>query len=124
MNGHGQSSDQQPKDVQTKLEMYNELETIDNVGDMNYHERLAYNLEHLAAITCLIRIRMPSQSHSDTNNQSVADVGQNRERPGFFFGSADSYGNCRVWDIDRRASLLDFKFQEEKYSNFEAGVPP
>ena len=43
-----------PKDVATKLNEFNEMETLDNVGDMNYHERLAYNLEHLAAITCLI----------------------------------------------------------------------
>lgn len=51
-----------PKDVATKLNEFNEMETLDNVGDMNYHERLAYNLEHLAAITCLIQIRMPSHN--------------------------------------------------------------
>ena len=44
----------------TSLDMFAELDAIDNIGDMLYHEKHAFNLEHLAGITCLIHIRMPN----------------------------------------------------------------
>ena len=46
------------------------------------------------------------------------------ERKGFFFASSDAFGNCRVWEVDRKSSIIDFKFQEEKYNEFDAGAPP
>lgn len=44
----------------SSLDVFAELDAIDNIGDMTYHEKHAFNLEHLAGITCLIHIRMPS----------------------------------------------------------------
>ena len=46
--------------LNTQFEAYKELDCIDNIGDMTYHEKHAFNLEHLAGITCLIHLRLPT----------------------------------------------------------------
>lgn len=51
----------------SNIEMFAELEAIDNIGDMRYHEKHAFNLEHLSGITCLIQIRM-------STNQPLPDM--------------------------------------------------
>ena len=108
----------------SSLEMFAELDAIDNIGDMTYHEKHAFNLEHMAGITCLIHLRMPSYmplldmsktlgdaatADQDAKAQLKSNLGCT-ERKGFFFASADSFGNCRVWEVDRKSALFDFKF--------------
>ena len=43
-----------------KLDMFSELDAIDNIGEMTYHEKHAFNLEHLAGVTCLTYLRFPN----------------------------------------------------------------
>ena len=107
------------------LEKFAELDAIDNIGDMTYHEKHAFNLEHFAYITCLIHIRMPNQMpSSDLQEDTTKSTLGCNERKGFFFASADSFGTCKVWEVDRKASLFGFKHKEELYSGFDAGSPP
>jgi hypothetical protein len=108
-----------------KLDMFAELDAIDEFGEMTYHEKHAFNLEHLAGITCLTYLRLP-------NFMFLMEMGQPKdskspsfqERLGFFFASGDSFGCVKVWEVDRRASLLTFNFKEEQYQEFNAGPPP
>lgn len=119
--------------------MFAELDAIDNIGDMSYHEKHAFNLEHLAGITDLIHLRMPNFMPLIDMNKHLGALGSSEENPealtlkstlgcserkGFFFASADSFGNCKVWEVDRKSSLFDFKFQEDRYNEFDAGSPP
>lgn len=117
--------------------MFAELDAIDNIGDMTYHEKHAFNLEHLAGITDLIHLRMPNfmplidmNKHlgaietSEKSKEEVKSTLGCSERKGFFFASSDSFGNCKVWEVDRKSSLFDFKFNEEMYNGFDAGSPP
>ena len=77
MDGNQDDGDVQDKNVsgnmipdESRLDMFAELDAIDNIGDMTYHEKHAFNLEHLASITCLIHIRMP-------NFMSLIDLNKN-----------------------------------------------
>ena len=112
-----------------KLDMFAELDCIEDMGEMTYHEKHAFNLEHLAGVTCLTYLRFPnflplvSMSHHIYQMTEQKDFGI-RERIGFFFASGDSFGCVKVWEVDRRASLFTFNFQEHKYNDFEAGTPP
>ena len=126
--------------LNTQLEVYKELDSIDNIGDMTYHEKHAFNLEHLAGITNLIHVKLPSymplldmNSHfgsmpikkSENNEEQhyKSNLGVT-ERKGFFFASSDSFGNCRVWEVDRKSALMDFKYKEEEFNAFDAAAPP
>lgn len=43
-----------------KLDMFTELGAIDLVGDLTYHEKHCFNLEHLAGVTCLEYLHFPN----------------------------------------------------------------
>ena len=47
-------------DIASSMGLFAEHDVIDGIGDMVYHEKLAFNLEHMAGITCLIEINMPT----------------------------------------------------------------
>ena len=58
----------------SNLEMFTELDAIDNIGDIRYHEKHAFNLEHLSGITCLIHIRMPTFQPLLDMNKHLGEV--------------------------------------------------
>ena len=69
------------------------------------------------------------QQHSVNEEESKeADIVKSSlgcsERKGFFFASADLFGNTRVWEVDRKSALFNFSYEEEKYDSFDAGSPP
>lgn len=39
--------------------MFQEHDVVDSIGEINYNEKHAFNLEHLASITGLIHLRLP-----------------------------------------------------------------
>ena len=112
-----------------KLDMFAELDCIDDMGEMTYHEKHAFNLEHIAGVTCLTYLRFPNFLSLIEMSQQIGLKTKNtqlvvKERLGFFFASGDSFGCVKVWEVDRRASLFTFNFQEDKYNDFDAGAPP
>jgi hypothetical protein len=106
-----------------KLDMFTELDAIDDIGEMTYHEKHAFNLEHLAGITCLTYIRFPNFMFLLEGSKRPEAPGCT-ERLGFFFASGDSFGCVKIWEVDRRASMVTFNYKEEKYKEFDAGPPP
>ena len=65
----------------SRLDMFAELDAIDNIGDMTYHEKHAFNLEHLAGVTCLIHIRMPNFMSLIDLNKHLGTLPSKQENP-------------------------------------------
>jgi hypothetical protein len=107
-----------------RLDMFAELGPIDDMGEMTYHEKHAFNLEHLAGVTCLTYLKYPNFSKLLSLSNPQRETLKNAERLGFFFASGDSFGCVKVWEVDRRASLMTFNYKEDHFKEFTAGPPP
>ena len=42
----------------------------------------------------------------------------------FYFATGDEIASVRIWDIDKKASVLTFNYKEEEFNNFTNDRPP